>query len=946
MQSVIRSIFILFSLEFFAVASAQLPPEIRADAYLLQAEQAIRNGDTFRAQAAIQNILRLQKEHELDLSDEFHFRYAKAADAVDLSEQALESVLKYLVASGREGQHYVEALALMNKTRDRSSGDVVASQLSPNIITDAYLLQAEQAIRGGDHNQARDAIQNIRNLQEQHELDLPNEFHFRYAKAADVLDMPDQALESVVKYLAVSGREGQHYLDALALMNKVQMAVSCKGWDTEDYFKTATLEDVAACLDTGVDLNARDDAGTTPLHRAAKNTENLDVIKALINAGADIEAKDNDKETPLYWATAYNNPVAFKALIEVGADLKVRTIYNKTLLHLVAENNENPNILKMLIDAGADLEVRDDEKRTPLHLAARYNKNPDIIKVLLDAGANLEAQDKDYRTPLYWAVSFNNLPAIKILLNAGANKARVKDKWTPLHWAAAYNKSLDLVKSLLNTGADLKAKDKDKRTPLHVAAAYSENPNVIKALINADADLKAKDKDNWTPLHSAAAYSKNSSVVQTLINAGADLKAKAKNKWMPLHVAAGYNENPDILKVLIDAGADLEAQDNGTPLHVAAGYNENPDILKALINAGADLEARDKDKDTPLHWVALYNKNPDILKVLIDAGAHLEAKNKDNWTPLYSAARYNENPDIVKVLIDAGADLEARDKNKNTPLHVAAAYNKNPDIVKALIEAGADLEARNKDNWTPLHCAVASGVDRFDASTTDKPAVVKILIEAGADLEARSKYSRRPLHLAAWGKPGVVKVLIDAGANLEAQGYKDKTALTVAIETGDNAATIKLLRDAGARNSQQGDGFGKAAAALLGGAAIMYAGKDAEDQEAVTEAVREYMKGVINEQPAGTINPAATSSQSQRGQGQDQLQQALLNLEKICGEKYQGNFSVDDHARFFCLAAFNDYCALKRAKSDEAISKLRASLQQNCAALKKDGLESKCPYCK
>ena len=300
MQSVIRSIFILFSLGFFAVTSAQLPPEIRADAYLLQAEQAIRNGDTFRAQAAIQNILRLQKEHELDLSDEFHFRYAKAADAVDLSEQALESVLKYLVASGREGQHYLEALAVMNKVQDRSSRDVVASQLSPNIITDAYLLQAEQSIRNGDHNRARDAIQNIRNLQEQHELDLPDEFHFRYAKAADVLDMPDQALESVVKYLAVSGREGQHYLDALALMNKVQMAVSCKGWDTEDYFKTATLEDVAACLDTGVDLNARDDAGTTPLHRAAKNTENLDVIKALINAGADIEAQDyNGKKNTL-----------------------------------------------------------------------------------------------------------------------------------------------------------------------------------------------------------------------------------------------------------------------------------------------------------------------------------------------------------------------------------------------------------------------------------------------------------------------------------------------------------------------------------------------------------------------------------------------------------------------------------------------------------------------
>ncbi len=744
MQRVIRSIFVLFLLGFFTVASGQLPPEIRVDAYLLQVEQAIRDGDLDRARTVIQNIRNLQEQHELDLPDEFHFRYAKAAISLDLPDQALESVEKYLAASGREGQHSLEALTLMNKIQDRSSGDVVASQLSPNIIADTYMLQAEQTIRDGDHNQARDAIQNIRNLQEQHELDLPDEFHFRYAKATDVLDMPDQALESILKYLAVSGREGQHYVEALALMNKVQTAVSCKGWDTEDYFKTATLEEVTACLDTGVDLNARDDAGVTPLHRAVKNTENPDVIKALINAGADKDVRDNDKRTPLHGAVAFNILFAVKALIE----------------------------------AGADLDVQDKDKQTPLHYAMKNTGNLDVIKALIEAGANLEAQDKDKRTPLGYAVSFRHSAAIKILIEAGADRERVEPSWGPLHWAAAYNENSAAIKALLNAGADLKAKDEDKRTPLHIAAVY------------------------------------------------------------------------------------------------------------------------------------------------------------------------NENPDVVKSLIQAGADLKAKEENNYTPLHCAAAYNKNPAIVKSLIDAGADLEARNKDNWTPLHCVAASGVDRFDASMTDKPAVVKILIDAGADLEARSKYSRRPLHLAAWGKPGVVKVLIDAGANLEAQGYKDKTALTVAMETGDNAATIKLLRDAGARKLQQGDGFGKAAAALLGGAAIMYAGKDAADQEVVTEAVREYMEGVLSEQPDGNINSAGTSSQTQGGQAQGTMQQALQNLENVCGEKYQGNFADNDHYRFYCMAAFNDYCALKRAQSSEAISKLRASLQQNCAVLKSVGADSKCSYCK
>ncbi len=191
---------------------------------------------------------------------------------------------------------------------------VASAQLPPEIMADAYLLQAEQSIRNGDHNRVGDAVQNIHNLQEQHELDLPDEFHFRYAKAANAVDLSDQALESVVKYLTASGREGQHYLEALALMNKIQTAVSCKGWDTEEYFKTATLEEVTACLDTGIDLKAQNYSGVTPLHRAAQDTENQDVIKALIDAVADLEERSNGKRIPLHWAVTYNNPVAVKAL--------------------------------------------------------------------------------------------------------------------------------------------------------------------------------------------------------------------------------------------------------------------------------------------------------------------------------------------------------------------------------------------------------------------------------------------------------------------------------------------------------------------------------------------------------------------------------------------------------------------------------------------------------
>ena len=136
MQTAIRSILVLILpilsilsilIGFFSFASAQLPSEIIADAYLLQVEQAVLDGDLDRGRTVIHKIRTLQERHELDLEVEFYFRYARAADALGTADVALESVVKYLAAAGREGQHYDDALVLMNKsTAGSSRGDVSA----------------------------------------------------------------------------------------------------------------------------------------------------------------------------------------------------------------------------------------------------------------------------------------------------------------------------------------------------------------------------------------------------------------------------------------------------------------------------------------------------------------------------------------------------------------------------------------------------------------------------------------------------------------------------------------------------------------------------------------------------------------------------------------------------------------------------------------------------
>ena len=83
---------------------------------------------------------------------------------------------------------------------------------------------------------------------------------------------------------------------------------------------------IAALLEAGADIDARDESGATPLHMAAALNPNPSVIAALLEAGADINASSEDGATPLHWAVFMNpNLAVIAALLEAGADINARS---------------------------------------------------------------------------------------------------------------------------------------------------------------------------------------------------------------------------------------------------------------------------------------------------------------------------------------------------------------------------------------------------------------------------------------------------------------------------------------------------------------------------------------------------------------------------------------------------------------------------------------------
>jgi ankyrin repeat protein len=156
------------------------------------------------------------------------------------------------------------------------------------------------------------------------------------------------------------------------------------------------------------------------------------------------------------------------------------------------------------------------------------------------------------------STSEQNLNLVRDLINLGTINTQDNNDKTPLHWATGEG-CVEIVRILIDAGADLNVKDKGGITPLHIAANEGE-PETAILLINAKADLNLQDEYGWTPLHRTVYYDAGE-VAWMLIDAGADLNVKDKRGNTPLHLAA-YEGNDYIIQILLDAGADQTILNN------------------------------------------------------------------------------------------------------------------------------------------------------------------------------------------------------------------------------------------------------------------------------------------------------------------------------------------------------------------------------------------------
>ena len=159
-------------------------------------------------------------------------------------------------------------------------------------------------------------------------------------------------------------------------------------------------------------------------------------------------------------------------------------------------------------------------------------------------------------------------------------------------------------------------KDKLGLTALHNTISR-RHFDIMRILIERGANVNVKDRDGLTPLHYATSDG-HTDIAQILLEKGANVNEKNSGGFTALHYATfwGYL---DIVPILLDRGANVNGKDNidYTPLHYAA-YHGRADIVRLLLKGGADPKLRDITGQTP-SALAIRKGHTTIVEMLKEA---------------------------------------------------------------------------------------------------------------------------------------------------------------------------------------------------------------------------------------------------------------------------------------------------------------------------------------
>ena len=158
------------------------------------------------------------------------------------------------------------------------------------------------------------------------------------------------------------------------------------------------------------------------IHDAARQG-NLEEVMRLIQEDPEI-VNDIDEidYTALHWASYYGHVEVVSYLLDQGANVDKKDIIGNTAL-MDAFNMGHLEVVELLLSRGADPTICDYGGRTPLMMASNEG-HVDVVRCLVRnkaVRATIDTQDWYGRTALWYACDRNWTEVLKLLVEVGAN---------------------------------------------------------------------------------------------------------------------------------------------------------------------------------------------------------------------------------------------------------------------------------------------------------------------------------------------------------------------------------------------------------------------------------------------------------------------------------------------------------------------------------------------
>ncbi|KAH9503466.1 hypothetical protein Btru_068005 [Bulinus truncatus] len=254
---------------------------------------------------------------------------------------------------------------------------------------------------------------------------------------------------------------------------------------------------------------------------------------------------------------------------------------------------------------------------------------------------------------------------------------------------SAARNDLEEVRRLLETKVSPDVTNEDGLTSLH-QCCIDDNEEMLKLLLEYGANVNACDSEMWTPLHAAATCG-HVNLCRHLIERGAELLAVNADGNMPYDICEDEITLDYIESEMAKRGITQEQIDNTRLTTERQMLND----LKDLSASGGDLELKDVTGASMLH-VAAANGYVEVVDFLLDHHVSVDARDNDSWQPIHAAAYWGQL-DILELLVQNGADLDSKTKNGETPFDLS----EDPDMKQRILDLKDEIETNKASRLRP-----------------------------------------------------------------------------------------------------------------------------------------------------------------------------------------------------------------------------------------------------